>query len=92
MSWSIYAMGKPAAVAAKVREDSVNWDRSLSGLEQSVKTDLCKAVAAVIEDNTPDIVVKVSMSGSSYECLIGNENKKRHSVTVTVETIDGFLE
>lgn len=65
MSWSVSALGKPAAVAAKLELDFKRISK-MEEPEQSVKDNAAASVAATLAAYPPNMLVRVEASGSQY--------------------------
>lgn len=87
MSWSISAIGKPGAVAAKVvRDTSMN---RCNEPEESIKRAAVTAIVAALDSYPPNSVVRVTASGSQY---VDNGVVKYNDLSVRVEPVHGFTE
>ena len=92
MSWSVQAVGKPAAVATKVQADLSVF--RCTEPEETVKQAACTALVAAINAQAPNTVIKVSASGSQSN-LYGPDGKVagvQNNLQMSVEPIYGFVE
>lgn len=94
MSWSFYAMGKPAAVAAKAKKE-------LSGFKCAEPEETLKAsVIQIIETSLlamPDAgAVKIEAHGSQSPALDARHNRVEgrfdNNLKLSIEPIYGFVE
>lgn len=97
MSWTIGAIGKPAAVKAALkkqfesaRQGTANVPHeqaSVDSIEQIVNGQLDYLV------DVPGTAVKVAANGSAYKSMHGDAALSGHSsVTLTVEPVYGYVE
>jgi hypothetical protein len=86
MSWSVSAVGKPAAVAAKVQAD-LNAYKCVDP-EEGVKQAAGAAIAAALGAQRADSAVKVEASGHQS----GGGETASNTLRIVVEPIYGFVE
>jgi hypothetical protein len=90
MSWSLSAIGKVAAVKAKVQADFANMTH-LQGEELALKDAAQAIVNNALESQSPEIGVRVECSGSASASGLGGE-KKTQRLQILVEPLYGFVE
>jgi hypothetical protein len=88
MSWSVSAIGKPAAVAAKVQKDLSAY--KCVEPEEQVKVAAGAAIVAAVTAYPPDSCVKVSASG--HQGTATEEGKAFNNLRVDIEPVYGFVE
>jgi hypothetical protein len=88
MSWSIIAVGKPAAVAAKVQADLAA--HTCDEPEEGVKRAAGQAILAAINAQSPDTVVSVNASGSQRS--VPGKGGFENTLIVNVTPIYSFVE
>lgn len=94
MSWSVSAVGKPAAVSASIERQFAST--SCAEPEETVRQAARVVVAAAIAAQRPDCAVQVSASGSMSTSY--NEDLKTwgapftNQLSITVQPLYGFLE
>ena len=87
MSWSVSALGKPAAVAAKLAKDFVS--HKCNEPEETVRQAVATAVATALKAYPSSSAVRVEASGSQN----GNgPNDVVNTLTVKIEQVYGFIE
>lgn len=93
MSWSVSAIGKPAAVAAKVEADLSSY--KCADPEEGVKQAACAAILAGLKAQAANSVVRVAASGHQQP-VYGKDAQQtgefQNTLNVTVEPIYGFVE
>jgi hypothetical protein len=95
MSWSVTAVGKAHAVAAKLEKSFA--DISCAESEQTVKNAIAQVVAIALAPYNPSMAVRVEASGSQSD---DDWNKpdaektgnKTNSLSVKIEPIWSFVE
>ena len=98
MSWSVSAVGKPAAMAVNIESQFAAMTYPCPEPEETAKQLVRKAIGALLAGHTKaENIVKVSASGSqAYRTVreaTGDVAKDVYnSLSVSVETISGFLE
>jgi hypothetical protein len=85
MSWSVSAIGKPAAVASKVAADLSSY--KCVEPEETIKQTAGQALIAAINAQDPDSVIQVTASGQS-----GTAPKLNNTLNVSITPIYGFIE
>lgn len=90
MSWSVSAIGKPGAVAAKLARDFANIN--CAEPEETIKTNVALAVATALWSFPPNMAVRVEASGSQYAPDITKPDQKQNQLSVKLEPIHGFAE
>jgi hypothetical protein len=91
MSWSVAAIGKPAAVANKLAEE---FSRNpCSEPEETIRQAVAGIVATSLAAFPPNYAVKVTASGSQ-SCPDFNKapEEKTNKLNVTIEPQWGFVE
>ena len=93
MSWSVNAIGKPPAVAAKIAAD-LNQYKCIEP-EETVKQAVGAAIAAALAAQSPIGVVRVVGGGNQYT-EYGPDGKTvlsiRNTLDIKVEPLYGFVE
>jgi hypothetical protein len=87
MSWSIAAVGRPAAVAAKVAEDIAKI--KCSEPEESIKNRIGAAIVAACEAMPSASAVRVEANGSQY---VPQGDGVMNSAYMKIEPLYGFVE
>ncbi len=87
MSWSVSAIGKPAAVAAKLEKDFQQY--KCAEPEETIKAKVSEVVAFALAAYPESSAVKVMASGSQGTVTDG---KATNSLAVYIENIYGFSE
>lgn len=91
MSWSIGAIGKPAAVAAKLADDFSK--NPCSEPEETIRQSVASIVATSLAAFPPNYAVRVEASGSqSCPDFSKAPNEKTNQLIVKIEPIWGFIE
>jgi hypothetical protein len=90
MSWSVSAVGKPAAVAAKLAKDFAAI--KCSEPEESIKSSVAQAVASALAAFPPNLAVTVSASGSQYAPDSTKPEEKQNQLSVKLDPLYGFIE
>ncbi|MDE2097867.1 MAG: hypothetical protein KGL39_11510 [Patescibacteria group bacterium] len=89
MSWSVGAIGKAPAVAARIESEFSRYG-ACSDPEEGVKQSARKTLAVALAAQSPDTVVKVSAAGSqSVDHLTG---ATRNSLSIDVQWFYDFVE
>lgn len=89
MSWSVNAIGKAHAVAAKL---SANLASSrCSEPEETIKNIVGSAIAAALAAFPANYAVKVVAMGSQSCPDSSNPDEKTNSLSLTIEPIWGFV-
>ena len=88
MSWSISAIGKPAAVAAKIKADLSAYE--CSEPEETIRQTIGNAIAQALEAMPASSAVKVTASGSQSPST--EPGKFTNSFKAEVENLYGFVE
>lgn len=86
MSWSVSAIGKPTAVAAKVRNDLGRI--KCVDPEENVKNHACALLESALGAQKAASCVKVEASGHQS----GDGENAQNTLTIKVEPIYGFVE
>jgi hypothetical protein len=92
MSWSVSAIGKPAAVAAKVKEDLAGY--KCVDPEEDVKHAAGAVILHALKAQAPDTAVRVNASGHQGT-MYGPDGKStgiHNTLRIEVEPIHGFVE
>ena len=91
MSWSVSAIGKPAAVATKLAEDLKRI--TCMEPEETIKNTVASAIASALDAFPPNSAVRVDASGSQ-SCPDSSKAPKEVSnqLSVKIEPIYGFVE
>ena len=89
MSWSVSAIGKPAAVAAKLATDFKKI--TCSEPEETIKNGVASIVATSLAAFPADYAVRVEASGSQSCPDFKAPDEKTNQLTVKIEPIWGFL-
>jgi hypothetical protein len=91
MSWNVVAIGKPAAVAAKLAEEFSK--NPCSEPEETIRQAVAGIVATSLSAFPPNYAVRVKASGSQ-SCPDFNKapNEKTNQLIVEIEPIWGFVE
>jgi hypothetical protein len=97
MSWSVTAVGKAEAVAAKAEQEFLKLDGHLSGEEKELKDLAAQLVAKTIAAQAPGAAIKLEASGSAVIAAIPGESPVRfvqtnQSLNVSLQPIWGFVE
>lgn len=88
MSWSVSAIGRPVAVAAKVAAEISSY--KCIDPEEGVKQAVAVALAAALAAQDPATVVKVTASGHQSGVLASGGTN--NTLRVEVEPVYGFVE
>lgn len=91
MSWSVAAIGKPAAVAQKLAEEFSK--NPCSEPEETIRQNVAKIVATSLGAFPPNFAVRVE-AGGSQSCPDSTKAPKEftNALTVKIEPIWGFVE
>jgi len=90
MSWSVNAVGKPAAVAAKLAKDLANI--RCSEPEETIKHSAATAIAAALAVYPPSWAVLVAASGSQHAPDSTKPDELVNGFFFKVEPVYGFIE
>lgn len=92
MSWSLNIIGKPAAVAVKVRE-SLASNKCVEP-EEAIRTAVCGAVVVALEAYPPAQVVQVEAFGSQSTPSGAADKAGQHvnSLSLKIVPLYGFVE
>lgn len=93
MSWSVSAVGRPKAVAAKIAKDIVAI--TCPEPEQTIKQSVATAIAAALEHYPEGYAVSVSASGSQspgYDSEKHTPQGLLNSLTVSISPLYGFVD
>ena len=92
MSWSVSALGKPAAVAAKLAEQFARIPL-MQEPEETGKQAAAMAVAAIVPAFPDSYVVKVECNGSQYTPdYLKAPSEKVNSLNIVISTLGAILE
>lgn len=86
MSWSVSAVGKPTAVAAKCQEELTRF--KCIDPEEGVKLAAASTIAAALAAQNPQSAVKVMASGHQS----GTGETATNTLNISVEPLYGFVE
>lgn len=91
MSWSVSAIGRASAVAAKLAAEFTNY--KCMEPEETVKGNVAAAVAAALAAFPPNQVVRVQ-AGGSQSSLASTDGPVRaiNNLNVAIEPVYGFVE
>ena len=87
MSWSINAVGKPAAVAKSCREQISGY--KCAEPEEAVRQMIVEAIEAACKGFNDSTLVRVNANGSMYTA---DGASQYNSASLTIEPILGFVE
>jgi len=90
MSWSVFAIGKPAAVAAKLARDFAAIH--CAEPEETIKTNVALAILTGLYAFPPNLVVRVEANGSQYAPDVAKPEERQNQLSVRLEPIHGFVE
>ena len=90
MSWSVSAIGKPAAVAAKLVKDFAGI--KCAEPEETIKGNVAAAVAAALAVFPASMAVRVEASGRQYAPDSNKPEGKQNQLSVKLEPLFGFIE
>ena len=90
MSWSVQAIGKPAAVAAKLAKDFANI--KCAEPEETIKNKVAEAVAAGLAVFPPTMAVSVTASGSQLAPDSKQPNELQNQLKIELTPLYGFIE
>ena len=90
MSWSVSAVGKPAAVAAKLEKDFNNIH--CAEPEETIKNSVAAAVAAGLKAFPPTMAVHVEATGSQRTTNPMLPEEKLNELSVKLGPLFGFVE
>lgn len=93
MSWSVSAVGKSGAVAAKLTNEISIACQHLVEPERSVAEAASAAISAALKGFIPDSAVKVTAFGSQSKWgVAGGPDHITNSLKIEIEPIHGFVE
>jgi hypothetical protein len=87
MSWSFYAVGKPAAVLAKARTDFSRI--TCSEPEETIKGKVLNILEASLLAMPESSAVSIKAMGSQ---VAGSDGKATNNLSVSIEPMFGFVE
>ena len=87
MSWSVLAVGKPSAVAAKLEKDFTAY--KCSEPEETIRQSVAMAVSTALAAFPEASAVRVDASGSQSQ---GADGKATNTLSVKIEPLYGFVE
>ena len=90
MSWSVGAIGKPSKVAEKLTADFARIN--CAEPEQTIKNNVAAAILAGLAAYPDTHAVKVNASGNQMSGGEGQTGKFINGLSVSMETIYGFVE
>ena len=90
MSWSVSAIGKPTAVAAKLAAQFAGI--KCMEPEETIKNTVASAVAVALKAYPASYAVKVEASGSQSTDSSKPPGEATNSLSVKIEPIWGFCE
>lgn len=90
MSWSLSAVGKAVAVAAKLKKDFANI--KCSEPEETIKNQACAAIATALAAFPPGQAVSVSAGGSRSVADHKKPEEAVNSLSIKIEPLWGFVE
>jgi hypothetical protein len=90
MSWSVNAIGKPAAVAAKLAKDFVNV--RCTEPEETIKNAVAMSLAAALAVYPPNWVVQVVANGSQHAPDMTKPDEKINGLYIKLDPVYGFIE
>ena len=92
MSWSVSALGKPAAVAAKLAGDFARIP-PMQEPEETGKQAAANAVAAIVPAFPDGTLVRVECNGTQYTPDSGKApDKKINSLNIKIESMGSIVE
>ncbi len=92
MSWSVSAIGKPVAVAAKLAGDFARIP-PMQEPEETGKNAAASAVAAIVPAFPDSHVVRVECNGSQYTPDSSKApDKKINQLTIKIDTLGAIIE
>lgn len=95
MSWSVSAVGKPAAVAASIESQFASYG-TCPEPEETAKQLVRQTIASLASGHSkPGTIIKVTASGSQSNSYDGPGAPLRdvyNNLSVSVETLFGFVE
>lgn len=90
MSWSVSAIGKPAAVATKLAADFARI--KCTEPEETIKNSVAVAVAAGLAVYPANTVVRVEANGSQSTPDFHKQTEIQNNLSVKLEPVYGFVE
>lgn len=91
MSWSVSAVGRASAVAAKLARDFSSI--KCSEPEETIKNTVASAIATALSAFPPGSSVQVSANGSQQSVEYGKDTpEKINQLTVSIAPLWGFVE
>src|ERR1700758_5741504 len=90
MSWSIGAVGKAPAVAAKIAADIARI--KCTEPEETIKNTVGDALARALAVMPPNMAVRVDAAGSQYAPDSTKPTEFQNSLSVKLEPLYGFVE
>lgn len=90
MSWSVNAIGKPAAVAAKLAIDFAK-NRCVEP-EETLKNMVADIVAGALAVYPPNLAVRVEAGGSQHAADASKPTELVNSLKIEIAPVYGFLE
>lgn len=90
MSWSVAAIGKPAAVAAKIKADLGAY--KCQEPEETIKQTIGNAIEQALNAMPANAAVEVTGNGSQGSINPAEPGKVTNSFSVTVKNLYGFVE
>lgn len=90
MSWSVNAIGKPAAVAAKLAKDFAGI--KCTEPEETIKNKVAEAIAVGLAAFPAGMAVRVEASGSQYVPDAGSPAQAQNQLRVELMPLYGFVE
>jgi hypothetical protein len=90
MSWSVSAIGKASAVAAKAAEQFAAI--KCSEPEETIKNTAASAVALALSAFPAHYAVRLTASGSQHQPDQSKPDEKVNNLRVEIEPIWGFVE
>ncbi len=92
MSWSVSAIGKPAAVATKLAGDFARIPK-MDEPEETGKNAAASAVAAIVPAFPDAFVVRVECNGSQYTPDSSKApDKKINQLSIKIDTLGAIVE
>lgn len=89
MSWSVYAVGRPKAVAKQTKRDIERL--ALAEPEKSVSLKISDIIAAALAEFPDASVVSIKASGSQ-SVVAGENNGKFNTVSLEITPLWNFVE
>lgn len=93
MSWSVNAIGRAPAVAAKLEKDFTGMKGNCQEPEETIKNKAADIIATALAGQKPETIVKVNAYGSQSTSYDGSKySPVSNALNITVEPQYGFLE